>query len=157
MFGSVLEDRTAFSKRKYCNRECMAAAMEGVIKVPNIRNSRRQSQKKVLPTCEKCGRKKATTRLYVHHKNENPMDNVESNLQTLCGSCHQLTHLRSPKGIPLPPRLCVHCSRPAYRGNLCNTHRSRKWRHGNALLTKKWNGRGEPVYSTASESQRPRR
>lgn len=39
--------------------------------------------------CEKCGNK---TNLCVHHINENRNDNKETNLITLCKSCHQKTH-----------------------------------------------------------------
>jgi hypothetical protein len=145
-FGTTLEDRATFMRRKHCDRTCMAGSMEGRIKVLSPRSSRKQSAKKAKPKCETCGRPRKETRLYVHHVDEDPLNNDPSNLKTLCGSCHQLTHSRSPKGIPKPPSDCRFCSRPAYRRGVCNTHRSRMRRHGDAHAVRRWNGSGEPVY-----------
>lgn len=91
-FNGVLEDLGAFRKRYYCDRACMAAYQEGTIKVLNAKNSRRQSAKTVAMSCARCGRN--TTRLNVHHKDENPLNNTPDNLESLCGSCHKLEHNR---------------------------------------------------------------
>ena len=85
-FGEVLEDRSVFLRRKYCDRRCMAAGMEGVIRVLNAKNSRRQSQKLVKRCCEKCGRPRSSTLLYVHHIDENPLHNDRRNLMTFTAS-----------------------------------------------------------------------
>ena len=91
-FNGRLEDRTAFLKRVYCDRECMAADYEGTIKVMNDKNSRRQSAKVRKPCCEICGR----TAHHVHHRDENPQNNEPTNLQSLCASCHKKAHLPKP-------------------------------------------------------------
>jgi hypothetical protein len=40
--------------------------------------------------CEKCS---AANRLHVHHRNEDPTDHAESNLQVLCPGCHRKAHV----------------------------------------------------------------
>lgn len=42
--------------------------------------------------CELCGSNKY---LVVHHKDFNRYNNIETNLQTLCRSCHTKTHLEN--------------------------------------------------------------
>ncbi|PYQ25620.1 MAG: hypothetical protein DMF56_26875 [Acidobacteria bacterium] len=37
------------------------------------------------PACERCG---STKNLMVHHRNHNRRDNVLTNLETVCRSCH---------------------------------------------------------------------
>ena len=120
-----------FWRRKYCDRQCMADAYEGQIKVPTWANSRRQSQKQAKPACELCGRLATETQMYVHHRDENPMNNDPTNLQTLCGSCHRREHLDT-WGAP-----CIHCDRPRERRDLCGTHLSREKRYGHALAKKR--------------------
>ena len=61
----------------------------------------------VQGTCEACDH---TERLVVHHVDGNPMDNSETNLQTLCSPCHSYWHamLRRTGRLPTQrmPRLC---------------------------------------------------
>jgi len=91
-FNGRLEDLTAFSKRVYCDRTCMAAGYEGTMKVPNEKNSRRQSAKCREQKCNRCDRLSH----HVHHRDRNPMNNDPSNLESLCASCHKLEHLPVP-------------------------------------------------------------
>ena len=141
-----LESLLAFSRRRFCDRRCMALHMTGVIKVQNERNSHRQSAKTVGECCENCGRH--DSRLHVHHQDGNAQNNALSNLKTLCGSCHQLAHTQLSGKTPQRLRPCIYCSRPARHRGLCNTHYSRWRRRGNALVVKQWNGHGEAVYLT---------
>lgn len=132
--GNRLEDLATFVRRKFCDRKCMAASMEGVIKVLNPKNSRRQSGKAVLPKCEWCG---VETKRHVHHADEDPLNNAASNLRTLCASCHARSH--SPNwdrttGLRKP---CAHCSKDAQRKGLCWTHLTRSRRYGDPLATKR--------------------
>lgn len=126
-----LEDRGVFLRRKTCGRACMAVGYEGTIKVLNPYNSRKQSAKTNTGTCNRCGRPVSETRLYVHHKDENPLNNVLENLETLCGSCYRKAH------APLPKE-CQCCERPARHRGLCNTHYSRFRRHGDPGLIVTW-------------------
>lgn len=126
-----------FAKRRFCDRSCMAMKMEGVTKVANAKNGRRQSQKKAAANCEICGRTALQTRLYVHHKDENPMNNDSSNLTTLCGSCHKRSHLPSFEATTLQRVACENCNKPSVKNRLCNTHLSRLKRYGNPLAKKR--------------------
>jgi len=132
-YNGVLESNLAFRRRKYCDQACMAAGQEGVIKTLNATNSRRQAQKTVKPQCEMCSR---MGRLHVHHRDENPMNNDPSNLQTLCGSCHRLSHSPNCMGTPLQRKPCAHCSRPTAQRGLCWTHLTRFRKYGDAMMTK---------------------
>lgn len=132
-FNSVLEDMGAFRRRKYCDQACMANGMEGTIKVPSPKNSRRQSAKKVQERCESCER---MGRLHVHHMDENPLNNALSNLMTLCGSCHRRIHSPNFAGTPEQRKPCKHCSMPAMQRGLCFTHLNRYKKHGDPLLRK---------------------
>jgi hypothetical protein len=55
--------------------------------------------------CERCGGAKF---LCAHHVDRNRMNNVPSNIETLCKSCHQIEH-----GVYVnffrPPRVCSDC------------------------------------------------
>lgn len=132
--SGTLEDLGAFTRRKYCNRQCMAAGQEGVMKTPTAKSGRRQAQKSALGSCEVCGR--SDTRLSVHHKDEDPLNNAPENLQTLCGSCHRRTHSPNYMGTPTQPKACAHCSKPVARQGLCNTHLTRLKRYGDPLAMK---------------------
>lgn len=131
-FGSgTLEDRGAFTRRLYCNRDCMARAMEGM-KVETEHNGRRQAAKTVKPSCECCGR--STTRLSVHHIDENPTNNDPSNLKTLCGSCHHRTHSPNYDATGEQRVPCLICGEPSYRKAMCCRHYQRLRRHGDPLM-----------------------
>jgi 5-methylcytosine-specific restriction endonuclease McrA len=101
-----LEPPTLFARRHFCHRNCMAAWMTGRIKILNTKNSYRQSARMVKPACEICGR--FDTRLHVHHMDGDPLNNDKRNLQTLCGSCHRLSHSRKHTGIMPRQMLCEH-------------------------------------------------
>ena len=127
-----LEDNGCFQKRVFCNRSCMGSAFEGVIKVMNPQNSRRQSAKVRATNCEVCNRRGH----HVHHRDENPMNNDASNLQTLCASCHRLSHEQAKRETLGLSITCFHCSSPSYRRGLCHKHLSRLRRYGNPLAKK---------------------
>lgn len=135
-----LEDRAVYARRKFCDQTCMARNMEGRTKVPNPRNSRRQSAKAVKPRCQICGRR--TTRLYVHHLDQDPMHNEETNFLTCCGSCHRRLHSPNYTGIPPVRKPCALCLRPSVRRGYCNTHLTRLKKHGDPSLVKRGNGYG---------------
>jgi len=94
-FGTRLEDFSRFLTRKYCHQSCMSAAMEGVTKIVNAKNGRRQAAKSRRPACEACG---AMGRGHVHHIDWEPTNNAQENLITLCPSCHRHIHSPSFKG-----------------------------------------------------------
>ena len=147
--NGVLEDLTSFIHRHYCDRKCMALDYKGTIKVPNAKNSQRQSGKAVKKACERCG--KTRCKLHVHHKDENPMNNAPENLQSLCASCHRLLHSPRYEGTPLRLKHCAYCSKPVERKGLCCTHLSRLKRYGDPLLKKFKTASGWILKRVASE------
>lgn len=86
-----LEDFTVFTKRKYCNRECMRRAF---VKVGNYEQSyscAHATARKInelwlkKDECEICG---ATQNLDIHHIDGNYQNNELDNLVCLCRRCH---------------------------------------------------------------------
>lgn len=128
-----LEDMGRFNIRRYCNRDCMA---KGQLRetVTYLSCSWRKAHKTVKRACEICGR--ASRRLHVHHKDGNPFNNAPWNLQSLCTSCHRLSHSPRFMGTPLQPKPCIYCSKQVARKGLCNTHLTRLKRYGNPLVKK---------------------
>ena len=57
----------------------------------------------IKDSCERCS---GDNRLAVHHINNNPYDNTQDNLMTLCNRCHALWHWENGKvrGKDLKPR-----------------------------------------------------
>ena len=87
-FGNRLEDASAFLRLRFCSLSC--ANQRGNWGQSSTARHR-QAHKSVQPFCEIC--KATPKRLSVHHKDGNYQNNVLSNLQTLCTSCHKKTHL----------------------------------------------------------------
>ena len=131
-----LQDRATFLKQKYCNRSCMA---NGQTKDTATRSAiQKRIAKHRKSSCELCG---STKVLSIHHKDRNWKNNVISNLQTLCSSCHTSLHHEAGDIVqrkPKPP--CMVCGKPSYRVELCNTHLTRKKRYGHPCLVKVKNG-----------------
>lgn len=87
MPGGRLEDYGVFTRRKYCDQQCMS---EGMVQPDVTRGAhmwRARKHKKL--ECEECG---ATTRLQAHHVDENWRNNAPSNIATLCATCHLKLH-----------------------------------------------------------------
>lgn len=149
MPSGQIEDMGSFLRRLYCNQACMAKGMEGM-KVVSPQNSRKQSRKSCRGQCEQCGRPRQSGRLYVHHIDENPLNNEPSNLKTLCGSCHRLEHTRKSKGTPLPLRLCAYCTSPARKRGMCQKHYQRWKKHGDPFLIQFGGNSGGRIARAAS-------
>lgn len=132
-YGAQMEDRGAFSRRRFCDQTCMAAWQEGRIKVSSDKAGRRQAVKAILPQCERCG---SVSRRHVHHKDGNPQNNSQANLQTLCGSCHRLAHSPYFDATTGQRKPCALCEKPAMRLGLCWTHLTRLKKYGDPLVTK---------------------
>lgn len=131
-YGAALEERSAFMRRKFCDRACMAAAMEKD-RCSSKSHSRTKAHKSVKPACEVCGK---TGRLHVHHKDEDHTNNDPSNLKTLCPSCHRHSHSQNFMAYGVTRKPCVHCAEPSVRQGLCSSHLSRLKRYGSALAVK---------------------
>lgn len=99
-FGERLEDRAAFLRRVYCDRACMARGYVSDMSQPG--SKRRRVTRFRGSTCETCG---ATANLHAHHIDGNLDNDSPSNIQTLCGSCHNTHHHRARRaGLTVPGR-----------------------------------------------------
>lgn len=121
-----LENRSMFLKKKYCNRKCMAAGMK---KENPTRSALLKRVRHLLKSnCEGCG---TPDRLGIHHKDRNWRNNNQSNLQTLCASCHTSLHHANGDIVPRATvQPCKYCSRPMLHRSVCNTCRTRIRRYG---------------------------
>lgn len=133
-FGGVLEDLSVFGRRKFCGRECMAASMEGRIKVLNEKNSRRQATKQRGPTCCECGDGEG---LSAHHRNGDPLDNSPTNIATLCQSCHMKGHWRIWKQTARQETACLYCESRSRKLSMCQKHYQRWRKYGDPHVTKR--------------------
>lgn len=89
-FNGRLEDFGAFTKRRFCSLSCANSREKGGTSSTTYH---RRAGKHRRPVCESCG--KPHRKLHVHHRDENPANNAEGNLKTLCPSCHKLSHVRA--------------------------------------------------------------
>lgn len=93
-FNGRLEDFGVFTKRQYCNRECMKRDYLKVGETDanwsNAHASARNINKLILKKdhCEICGSKQ---NLDIHHIDGNWQNNNLDNLICLCRSCHMKT------------------------------------------------------------------
>lgn len=131
-FGTRLEDRQIFMKRKYCHQGCMAM---GMMKADPTRDAYRKRiyhlRKK---NCEQC---QTTEKLSIHHKDRNWRNNDPENLQTLCSSCHtSLHHAAGEISGRQSERPCKYCGRVSFR-TTCNTCKTRIRRNGSPYYGRK--------------------
>ena len=73
----------------------------------------------------KCG---APDALDVHHRDGDPWNNVATNLERICRSCHNLEHHRRGS--------CVICGKSHKGHGFCNKHWIRWKKHGDPLAYK---------------------
>jgi len=129
-FKSHMEARSTFSRRRFCDRKCMATGMQK--ENPTRSAYLMRARKHLKSTCETCG---TTAKLSIHHVDLNWRNNAPSNLMTLCTSCHTTWHHERGhivKKAIKPP--CVCCGKPSYRISLCSTHLTRFRRYGDPYL-----------------------
>jgi hypothetical protein len=104
-----------FNKRKYCSVTCSNAAIaEKKLQSPVLteKNGRQRARKMKPPApCNVCGK---GGRTWVHHKDENPLNNSPENLVRLCMSCHVKQHRTRAS--------CVVCGMPMKAKGLCQHH-----------------------------------
>ena len=78
-------------RRKYCSRQCMAAAFLKQPATPEA--GRYQAQYLFTATrCEMCDA--SGPRLHRHHKDRDPTNNSLGNITILCAACHATEHAR---------------------------------------------------------------
>lgn len=135
----LVEGLAAFSKRAFCGRGCMAAAMEKD-RCTSASHSRMKSARTAGPECEACGA--ADRKMHVHHRDGDHFNNSPSNLRTLCVSCHMRSHSPNFMADGVTRKPCEHCEKPSVKLGLCATHLSRLRRHGHPLAKKRKVGSG---------------
>ncbi len=91
-----LEDLSAFTRRRYCCRECMRRAFIKVGHNNQLYFPSHHTARAIAYTilgkeyrCENCG---STTNIDVHHKDGDRNNNTPGNLELLCRSCHMKKH-----------------------------------------------------------------
>lgn len=87
-FNGVLEDYSAFIRRKFCSLSCSNSRSKGGKSETRMRVA---AQKLIGESCECCG---SSMNLHAHHVNGDWSDNRVENIQTLCESCHHSWHSR---------------------------------------------------------------
>ena len=83
-YSGLLEDTTAFNKRKFCTLSCANSRAE--VKTGTLLWRARRHRKNC---CEACGHGQS---LHVHHIDQDQTNNRPENLQTLCKHCHNFWH-----------------------------------------------------------------
>jgi hypothetical protein len=86
--NNQLECVANFLRRKFCSLSCSVSSQHAR-PAATVAASRKRAAKLTGERCEACG---FSDMLLTHHVNGNPMDNSESNRQTLCSHCHSFWH-----------------------------------------------------------------
>lgn len=111
--GLVLDSQPCY-KRQFCSKDCVWKFRRGLpfpcSKSPHPDNpspnkgrgtlawQRRFARKKFGNTCSRCGFKDIPEILQVHHKDHNPRNPSEENLELLCPNCHETDHFLTKTG-----------------------------------------------------------
>ena len=132
MSNGLLESNFHFKRRKYCGRDCMVGAF--ILKprnnFNNVRLSRQQASNlmKYLGKDKKCNKCLREKNVDIHHLDGNPFNNMLSNLQSLCRSCHVKEHR--------PKRSCIICGDRHKGRGYCDKHLQRYRKYGDPLFKK---------------------
>lgn len=98
-----LEDLAAFSRRKYCSRECMRKGFVKAGKTGQDYRPAHQSAKRlafdVLNLEKKCVVCGSTRNIDVHHIDKDFRNNTAENLMIVCRSCHMKIHRSNGKDL----------------------------------------------------------
>lgn len=118
-----LESLLHFSRRKYCNRKCMAMAFDQRHTGESWAAEHREARQLTNPgPCERCGQGNARD---VHHRSGDWHDNKPENLQRICRGCHNREHRKR--------KPCTICGKPQKGLGYCNAHYIRFKKFGDPL------------------------
>src|SRR5690554_4127695 len=93
--NGVLESNLHFSRRKYCDRDCMKRDFTLRASVNSTESNSRSNARLRMEyfigydSCQSC---ESESNLDVHHVDEDPFNNDINNLTLLCRSCHIKAH-----------------------------------------------------------------
>ena len=128
--GNRLEDFSAFTRRKYCNQECMGNGFLRIghttQNIDDAHSTSRHINKRILKSnrCAECGTDKD---LQVHHIDGDYNNNTVENLIVLCRSCHMKRHRKK----------CVICGKPVRGHGYCDKHYQRFKKSGDPYFVKR--------------------
>lgn len=116
-----------FAKRKFCDQACMGRAFDKRHSQDVGWSAAHSVARSLVPKgpCVRCGKPSARD---VHHKDGDHLNNLPTNLERICRSCHNQEH--RPKGS------CVICGQPMKGLGYCDKHYQRFKKYGDPLLTK---------------------
>lgn len=125
--NGVLESLLHFSRRKFCDRKCMAAAFDARPSRSEGWSVTHYHARKLVPAgpCRTCGKPDA---MDVHHRDGDHRNNSPENLERICRGCHIRHH--QPKGC------CKICGKPMKGLGYCDKHYQRFKKHGDPLAVK---------------------
>lgn len=124
-----LENPFHFNRRTTCGGKCKIALQAKNRTREIVVASRSHTRARAIAlkgACAECGG--AGTRLEVHHKDFDELNNEPSNLICLCTKCH---HAKHPQKKGHPP--CKICGKPSQAHQLCFNHYYKLRRYGNPL------------------------
>jgi hypothetical protein len=99
-YANRLEDRNTFLRRRFCSLACSESKKGKLTKHGYSWRARKFLKK----NCEACGYDKS---LHAHHVDQNPENNVEQNIQTLCKHCHNFWHTTQKRlGLSIAGKMC---------------------------------------------------
>ncbi len=109
-------------------------------------SGRKAAQRKFLAIqCSKCG---STKTLQRHHKDMNPANNREENVEILCQQCHKAEHMKDGtwgqgKVEPAACKVCGRAFQPkmSRRATICSQECLSIW--GEIHAARRWNTRQE--------------
>jgi hypothetical protein len=97
-YGAVLEDLTAFSKRRFCSLSCANTR-----KTLTKHGYSWRARKHLKALCEACG---TDQQLQAHHIDQDKRNNEPTNIQTLCRWCHDFHHATAKRlGLAVAGRM----------------------------------------------------
>ena len=115
-----LECLTNFNLRKFCDQRCMGLAFDKRHSHDVGWSAAHSVARSLVPLglCNRCAKPSARD---VHHMDGDHLNNLPTNLERICRSCHNLEHRR--RGY------CVICGKPHKGMGYCATHyqRFKKW------------------------------
>ena len=113
------------SRRKFCSRNCYGLSLIRIPATDAI--GRCQANNLYSPTC--CVRCGSTENIERHHRDRNPRNNSESNIEGLCRSCHHAEHPRE-----IPKSICAVCGKDF----IAKSHRSGRIKVCSVVCHKEW-------------------